>query len=81
MSEQPESVWIGVFEDGMCAGVIIPLPDHVEYVRADKVERLRQRVTELVSAVSEMDCTCLPHAKPNDGMCPRCMALLEADDE
>ena len=39
-----------------------------------EVERLR-------AAIRGMECTCLPHAKPYDGMCERCMALTKPEGE
>lgn len=40
---------------------------------------LEAEIARLREALGRMQCTCLPHAKPHDGMCDRCMAL-EADD-
>lgn len=37
------------------------------------------QVQALRGLVVDMECNCLPHAKPGDGMCPRCEALAEAD--
>lgn len=38
-------------------------------------QRAEDRVVVLHTALSEMQCTCLPHALPGDGMCSRCLAL------
>ncbi len=42
---------------------------------ADALVRKHAEIARLKSAIMDMECTCLPGAKPYDGMCPRCMAL------
>lgn len=33
------------------------------------------RIRELEDGLRAVECSCLPHAKPHDGMCQRCFAL------
>lgn len=42
----------------------------------DRRHRLLRR-----ELVEDMQCYCLPYAKPYDGMCERCMTLRELDGE
>ena len=51
---------------------------------ADVVAEVRDykaEVERLRAAIRRMECTCLPHAKPYDGMCERCMALTKPEGE
>jgi hypothetical protein len=42
---------------------------------ANEVAALEQERDELYGRVIQLECTCLPYAKPGDGMCERCALL------
>jgi hypothetical protein len=53
-----------------------------------KIKRLEARVAELEAKLNnaealvvDMECSCLPYAKPSDGMCERCMFFFNFGEE
>lgn len=53
-----------------------------------KIERLREQLAEaraeidrLRDVITDMECSCLPHARPGDGECQRCAALRGGEGE
>lgn len=46
-----------------------------------RIAKLEKSLDSAKAMVADMECSCLPHAKPSDGMCERCMFFFGFDEE
>lgn len=74
-AEDPREIWML-----NCPACCVQELRRVGEARDARIAELEKELGNARDLVADMECSCLPYAKPGDGMCERCMFFKDSID-